>query len=114
MSDLLDTAPRRRSSRDDPDPHGSLGRIARRGGKLGLWLATALVIGNMIGSGVFLLPSALAGYGGISLVAWGFTAAGAILLALVFARLGRSYPQTGGPYAYSRRAFGDFVGFQTA
>jgi Amino acid permease len=37
-----------------------------------------------------------------------------MLLALVFARLGRSYPQTGGPYAYSRRAFGDFVGFQTA
>jgi APA family basic amino acid/polyamine antiporter len=82
--------------------------------KLGLWLATALVVGNMIGSGVFLLPSALASYGGISLVAWGFTAAGAILLALVFARLGRAYPQTGGPYAYSRRAFGDFVGFQTA
>jgi hypothetical protein len=80
----------------------------RRG--LGLGLATALVIGNMIGSGVFLLPSSLAKYGGISLVAWVFTAAGAMLLALVFARLGRSYPQTGGPYAYSRRAFGDFVG----
>jgi APA family basic amino acid/polyamine antiporter len=87
-------------------------RQRRRG--LGLGLATALVIGNMIGSGVFLLPSSLAKYGGISLVAWLFTAAGAMLLALVFARLGRAYPQTGGPYAYSRRAFGDFVGFQTA
>jgi APA family basic amino acid/polyamine antiporter len=63
---------------------------------------------------VFLLPSALAQYGGLSLVAWGITAAGAILLALVFARLGRAYPVTGGPYAYSRKAFGDFVGFQTA
>jgi APA family basic amino acid/polyamine antiporter len=82
--------------------------------KLGLWMATALVIGNMVGSGVFLLPSALSEYGGISLVAWGFTAAGAILLALVFARLGRAYPERGGPYAYSRRAFGDFIGFQTA
>lgn len=90
----------------------TLPRQRRRG--LGLGLATALVIGNMIGSGVFLLPSSLAKYGGISLVAWGFTAAGAMLLALVFARLGRAYPQTGGPYAYSRRAFGDFVGFQTA
>ena len=85
---------------------------ARR--RLGPWMATALVVGNMIGSGVFLLPSSLAEYGPISLVAWGFTAAGAILLALVFARLARAYPRTGGPYAYARRAFGDFVGFQTA
>lgn len=81
---------------------------------LGLWLATALVVGNMIGSGVFLLPSALAEFGGISIVGWLFTAAGAVLLALVFARLGRTYPRTGGPYEYSRRAFGDFIGFQTA
>jgi APA family basic amino acid/polyamine antiporter len=77
-------------------------------------MATALVIGNMIGSGVFLLPASLAAFGGISMVAWLLTAAGAFLLALVFARLGRAYPRTGGPYAYSRRAFGDFVGFQTA
>jgi basic amino acid/polyamine antiporter, APA family len=82
--------------------------------KLGVGMATALVIGNMIGSGVFLLPSSLASYGGLSLVAWVVTAAGAMLLALVFARLGRTYPDAGGPYAYSRRAFGDFVGFQTA
>jgi APA family basic amino acid/polyamine antiporter len=81
---------------------------------MGLWMATALVIGNMVGSGVFLLPSSLAEYGGLSLVAWIVTAAGAMLLALVFARLGRAYPATGGPYAYSRKAFGDFVGFQTA
>ena len=88
-------------------------RQRRRRG-LGLWMATALVVGNMIGSGVFLLPSSLARYGGVSIVAWLLTAAGAVLLALVFARLGRAYPQTGGPYAYSRTAFGDFVGFQTA
>ena len=81
---------------------------------LGFWMATALVIGNMIGSGIFLLPSALAPYGGISIVGWIFTAIGAMLLALVFARLARAYPKTGGPYAYSRLAFGDFVGFQTA
>ncbi|MGZ4676984.1 MAG: amino acid permease [Acidimicrobiia bacterium] len=77
-------------------------------------MATALVVGNMIGSGVFLLPASLGSYGPVSLVAFGLTAAGAILLALVFARLGRTYPETGGPYAYSRRAFGDFVGFQQA
>jgi APA family basic amino acid/polyamine antiporter len=82
--------------------------------QIGLGLATTLVIGNMIGSGVFLLPASLASYGGISLVGWAFTAAGAFLLAWVFASLARSSPKTGGPYAYSRQAFGDFIGFQTA
>jgi APA family basic amino acid/polyamine antiporter len=77
-------------------------------------MATALVVGNMIGSGIFLLPSALAEFGGISIVGWLFTAAGAVLLALVFACLGRAFPATGGPYAYARRAFGDFIGFLTA
>jgi APA family basic amino acid/polyamine antiporter len=82
---------------------------------MGLWMATALVVGNMIGSGVFLLPASLADAAGpVSLVAWLFTGAGAILLALVFANLGRAFPRTGGPYAYTRRAFGDFIGFQTA
>jgi basic amino acid/polyamine antiporter, APA family len=81
---------------------------------LGLTMATALVVGNMVGSGVFLLPASLGAYGPVSLVAFGLTAIGAMLLALVFARLGRAYPETGGPYVYSRRAFGDFVGFQQA
>ncbi len=81
---------------------------------LGLSMATALVVGNMVGSGVFGLPSALAGTGPIALLAWVFTGAGAILLALVFANLGRAYPRTGGPYAYTRIAFGDFAGFWTA
>jgi len=82
---------------------------------LGMWMATALVVGNMIGSGIFLLPAALAAEAGpVSILGWIFTGAGAVLLALVFANLGRAFPRTGGPYAYSRRAFGDFVGFQTA
>jgi basic amino acid/polyamine antiporter, APA family len=81
---------------------------------LGLWMATALVVGNMVGSGVFGLPASLASTGPISLLSWGFTGIGAVLLALVFANLGRAYPQTGGPYAYARRAFGDFAGFWTA
>lgn len=88
--------------------------VNNRRANLGLSMATALVIGNMIGSGVFLLPAALAAYGPISLVALALTGVGAMLLALVFARLGRTYPETGGPYAYSRRAFGDFIGFQQA
>ena len=82
---------------------------------MGLWMATALVIGNMVGSGIFLLPASLADVAGpVSIIGWIFTGVGAMLLALVFARLGRTFPRTGGPYAYSRRAFGDFIGFQTA
>src|SRR5688500_11881013 len=82
---------------------------------MGLWMATALVVGNMVGSGIFLLPASLAEAAGpVSILGWVFTGAGAILLAMVFANLGRAFPKTGGPYAYSRRAFGDFIGFQTA
>jgi APA family basic amino acid/polyamine antiporter len=77
-------------------------------------MSTALVIGSMIGSGVFLLPASLAAYGGTSIVGWLFTTAGALLLALVFARLGRAFPKIGGPYAYSRAGFGDVIGFQVA
>jgi APA family basic amino acid/polyamine antiporter len=90
-------------------PQGNLKRT------MGLWMATALVIGNMIGSGIFLLPASLAGAAGpVSIIGWLFTGVGAILLALVFARLGQTFPRTGGPYVYSRRAFGDFAGFWTA
>ncbi len=81
---------------------------------LGLWTCTALVVGNMIGSGIFLLPAALAVYGGISLLGWLFTAAGAWMLALLFAGFARTLPRAGGPYAYSRAGFGDFAGFLVA
>ncbi|MCG8689652.1 MAG: amino acid permease [Minwuiales bacterium] len=91
---------------------------ARRAGlparKLGLWMCTALVVGNMIGSGIFLLPAALAAYGPISIAGWLVTSAGAICLALIFGRLARLVPKTGGPYAYSREGFGDFAGFLIA
>src|SRR5690242_18568326 len=97
------------AAQEKPDSRPKLART------MGLWMATALVVGNMIGSGVFLLPSSLAGAAGpVSIVAWVFTGIGAMLLALVFARLGRTFPRTGGPYVYARRAFGDFIGFQTA
>lgn len=82
--------------------------------KLGLWMLTALVAGNIVGSGIFLLPASLAEYGSISLLSWIATAGGALLIALVFAKLGTVMPRIGGPYAYCREAFGDFVGFQMA
>ncbi len=81
---------------------------------IGFWTTVALVMGNMIGSGVFLLPASLAPYGGVSLLGWLISTLGALMLALVFARLARAAPATGGPYAYSRRAFGDLAGFLVA
>lgn len=82
--------------------------------KLGMWMVTALVVGNMIGSGIFLLPAALGSFGGISIVGWLVSAAGATLLALVFSRLSRLVRKSGGPYVYTREAFGDFAGFLVA
>jgi APA family basic amino acid/polyamine antiporter len=85
-----------------------------RSAQIGFWMAVALVMGNMIGSGVFLLPSSLAPFGGLSLIGWVVSAAGAVLLALVFVRLARFNPAAGGPYAYTRQAFGDLAGFLVA
>lgn len=83
-------------------------------GKIGFWLSTSLIVGNMTGSGIFLLPAALALYGGISVFGWVFTLAGTICLALVFSRLSRLITRAGGPYTYSREGFGDFAGFLVA
>ncbi|WP_444935186.1 arginine/agmatine antiporter [Microbulbifer sp. JTAC008] len=81
--------------------------------KIGLVPATLMVAGNMMGSGVFMLPANLAAVGSISLIGWLITIVGAISLALVFAKLAAIYPAAGGPYAYARRAFGDYIGYQT-
>src|SRR5262245_56012406 len=81
---------------------------------LGFWAAVSIVMGSMIGSGVFLLPASLAMYRGLSLVGWIVSAAGAVMLALVFARLARQLPVTGGLYVYTRAAFGDVPAFLVA
>jgi len=83
-------------------------------GKLGFWMCMALVVGNIIGSGVFLLPASLAPYGINSVIGWIMTASGAMLLAYVFAQLSKVYPQAGGPYVYPRVAFGELAGFLMA
>ncbi|MBN9384633.1 MAG: amino acid permease [Chitinophagaceae bacterium] len=83
--------------------------------KLGLYTATSLVIGNMIGAGVFLLPSAMASFGGISLLGWVLSAAGVIFIAHVFSETSKLLPNMdGGPYSYTRQGFGDFTGFLMA
>ncbi|MTI43075.1 amino acid permease [Roseibium hamelinense] len=86
----------------------------RASGDLGLIACTALVVGNMIGSGVFLLPASLASFGAVALYGWVLTSMGAIVLALVFGRLARLTARPGGPYAYTREGFGDFAGFLIA
>lgn len=89
----------------------SLQRRASARRQMGFAGAMALVVGNMVGSGIYLLPAALAPYGGWSLGGWGVTTAGAVILALIFGRLARRHPRAGGPYAYARAGFGDFIGF---
>src|ERR1700753_4317711 len=80
--------------------------------KLGFWTAASLVVGNMIGAGVFLLPSALAPYGGVGLLGWIVSAIGALFIARLFGNVSRLLPAVnGGPYAYSRAGLGDFIGF---
>ena len=66
---------------------------------LGLWTAIALVVGSMIGSGVFLLPATLAPFGAASLLGWGVTLVGALLLALVYAWMAKDIPAASGPVA---------------
>ncbi|MFQ4149402.1 amino acid permease [Arthrobacter sp. LAPM80] len=82
-------------------------------GRLGLPAASALVIGSVIGTGVFGIPSALAMFGPISLVAFVLVTIGALALAIVFGWLAQRIPGSGGPYLYARDAFGDFAGFLT-
>ncbi|MBO1413153.1 APC family permease [Streptomyces sp. FH025] len=84
------------------------------GRSFGLPAATALVVGSIIGTGVFALPSALAPYGPIALVAFVLVTVGALALAVTFGRLTERSPGSGGPYVYAREAFGEFAGFLTA
>ena len=78
---------------------------------LGMMACTAIVVGNMVGAGFYLSPSALAPYGLLAVLAWIVMGIGAGALGLAFARLARTAPVTGGPYAFTRLAYGDFAGF---
>jgi basic amino acid/polyamine antiporter, APA family len=80
----------------------------------GLTTAIALIVGSIIGVGIFNLPTSLASYGPISLVSMGLTTVGALVLAMLFASLSRRLPADGGPYAYSRAAYGNGIGCANA
>lgn len=78
---------------------------------LGLTMCTALLIGNTIGVGIFMLPASLSPYGMNAVPAWLLTTVGCIFIAWVFAGLARAFPEDDGPYAYASRAFGGGVAF---
>jgi APA family basic amino acid/polyamine antiporter len=97
-------------------PPGPAGTTAKGGTQhqFGLLTAMALIVGSIIGVGIFNLPTSLAAYGPITLVSMGLTTVGALALALLFAALSRRLPADGGPYAYARVAFGNRLGFANA
>ncbi|MCP2257351.1 basic amino acid/polyamine antiporter, APA family [Streptoalloteichus tenebrarius] len=86
----------------------------RRSRGFGLATAVTLVMGNIIGGGIFTLPAAVAPYGTVSLLAFAVLTLGAVALALLFGRLAERSPVTGGLYVYPRDAFGRFAGFLSA
>ena len=63
--------------------------VTPRSGQLGFWMCTALVVGNTIGIGIFMLPASLAPYGLNALIAWAITVFGCVSLPVVFALLAR-------------------------
>lgn len=80
---------------------------------LGLLAAITIVVGNMIGSGVFGLPSALAKVATPSIIisAWIVVAVGATIIALSYGNLSRFIPKAGGPVVYTEAALGKFWGY---
>ncbi|HQU27216.1 MAG TPA: amino acid permease, partial [Acidimicrobiales bacterium] len=81
---------------------------------LGLTSATGLVIGSIVGTGVFTMPAVMAGAGTMSIIVLAVIALGATLLAVMFGQLTRRVPSSdGGLYAYARHEFGDFAGYLT-
>ncbi len=79
--------------------------------RLGGAMSAAMVVGTMIGSGIYLLPTTLAPFGPNLVVAFAITIAGTMCLAIAFAKLASRLP--GGPFVYVRSAFGDTAAFVT-
>ena len=78
---------------------------------MGLPSATALVIGSIIGTGVFTMPAVMAGAGTSSILTLVVISAGAVLLGILFGQLTKRVPNVdGGMNAYTRHEFGDFAG----
>lgn len=87
------------------DPAGAPRRV------LGFWMCTALVMGNTIGMGIFLLPASLASYGWNALLGWVVTVVGCVFVARVFAALARRLPGEDGAFSWVRVALGPRAAF---
>lgn len=85
--------------------------MKKPGQKLGFFMSVALVMGNMIGSGVFLLPQGLAPFGWNAIIGWAITIAGALCLAHVLAKLTANHDSAIGPAELVERSFGPLAGF---
>jgi APA family basic amino acid/polyamine antiporter len=83
----------------------------QRGKELGFWMCTALVVGNTIGVGIYVLPASLAPYGFNAMIGWAITVLGMTVLARVFAQLAREFPTADGPQVYIERTSGDLAAF---
>jgi len=102
------------SFRPTPETSGGPPEAGPPERSIGLTSATGLVIGSVIGIGVFTMPAVLASAGTSSLIVLAVVAVGAMLLAVLFGQLTRRVPNSaGGLYAYARYEFGDFAGFVT-
>jgi len=88
-------------------------QIVKNINQIGLLATIFLVMSNMLGSGVFMLPATLAEFGNVSIWGWVIAMMGVIAMALVFARLSFIIPNGAGPYGYVKEAFGEYLGFQT-
>lgn len=82
--------------------------------KIGFWAATSIIIGSVIGSGVFMKPASMAAQLGSPIwltLIWIIAGMFSLFGALIYAELGAMIPETGGLYVYFRKMFGDFIGF---
>jgi APA family basic amino acid/polyamine antiporter len=81
---------------------------------IGLWSATTIVIGSVIGSSIFMKPATMAGQLGspyILIAVWVVAGIISIFGAMAFAELGTMFPETGGQYVYLRKTYGDFIAY---
>ena len=79
--------------------------------KIELKESISLVVGNMIGAGIFMLPVSLSNYGSISIYGWIISGIMAFILASIFKKLSKKYPGESGPFHYTEKSFGKFIGF---
>ena len=90
----------------------SIEQVPRRA--IGFWRGWSIAVGCAIGSGIFMMPTLLAPYGILGLLAWLTAGLGTVLVALSLSRLVKRVPKLGGPYAYVQAGLGSFAGFLIA